>query len=1106
MKLRTRKRPDDIPVAVDVITPGKKSTQAKNNLLNPSKGKQKRIRQTNNLDKDDEALMKAFGIIQSKVCLSRVNGSVVSELNNESADVPEKDAEHNSKGRHGKELKRKFNYDKSSSKDGSVVKEETNSNNALFDDDSDIEVIEPKVELIILDEESNISDISPSKKVCATNSRNIPSVNTRTKNQSPSDTELLKQFGLKEMSVNLRNSPVKLNVSKRPGPKCKTMPERTKLASFPLNTTFTPTKCMKKVDEMSEAEIQAMLRKCGMGISVPVPTVTDVNKVSSDGKNSVKRKCSPEPSTSHGHRYLKRSRTARKTTNDSALFDKYKLKDSKVILKNLSRIDISLLRNPNSPFGKSDWLKHKFDSESESDTEWDIPTPPMMEEFIENTNKTESGLSKTSHTSPTRRSPRKPSDAQMLEKFGINDSVVVLENAGKNHSSLVKTCIFPDDVSLSHSRISSQSVNKKCLSDAELLKKFGIPDVKVVISSGENPVQDLKEPLYSNTCGKFAGKISFADFKSALDTACKKILGKSKNSPETENVTTCDNENGNTKHGPTGTIRNTRLRNRYLTEKKKVVKNVVSKLQKISEGNEIGIHISSRGLRESPRKIYEDNIEKESCYSCTESALSHYKTKVNKLKKLSSAKKIRNSHKMSMVTRTKHNCNSRVKQFSRKGVTTRYKFYKNGTMSAQRCKKRSVARVSENLKQKSNDENLRNTISHSSLESEKSNDIPQLIKSLPVVKVKVPVLTEEEILKLTKQFKAKDDHDKMVNDSELIVSDILNEILLNICCSEETLENSDDNILDIHVCDEEDKRNKLLDDLKNNELESLCNETNVLQKSDCSASDDNLLTCESDLNSSIVSGEEVVSDIHNVDFSRPLNSTDSDKEPNGSDHLNQRSDVDVQDNDNSSLVSELSLISESPLFEEINYDKPETTTQKFGNEDPENVKMSDFHDVLHIGESVFFDENEKMNDEVYDAVNCESDSLQAFKSNDQNEGDIMKECVDIETNNKDHSNYENPDRELISGQHILKEKFELIDKDTGSVIGDWYDVMEPKNWELRDVDDEQQYNKSLSNAEFDKIQTTDNDVVLANDLINSDEEAVTKVLMNNDDAIETIDE
>ncbi|XP_053374030.1 uncharacterized protein LOC128546759 [Mercenaria mercenaria] len=576
------------------------ATQAKNTLMNPSKGKQKRIRDTKNLNKEDTMLMEMFGIIPSKVCLSRVQESenlesqivnsssddlgqekrieiernleggekqvtenntvennhsdVVINISNSQNDTPivnnfGDDLVHEKSGTNGKKEENmegkeiqiagnnevaKNHWSKiinmSNSENEVNAKENMFDDKAFSDDDSDIEIVEPPMTLIVLDdeaEEAATKKESPKKsdkeimksfglKDVTVNIEKTEKSKVKEspgKEKSRSDTELMEKFGIKDLSVSLTSTPTKVK-RKRPGPKSKTQTGSRQTRG----SKSTGNAAVKNIEEMSPNEIEKLLYECGMGISVPVQS----QNTSDNGKGSndkAKRTPSPVPSTSKGHGQLRRKRTARKSTKDSALFKEYKLKDSKVIIRNLSRIDISLLRNPNSPFGKSDWLKHKFDSDTESDFEFDIPTPPLLEDFVENTGP--SGGERigqnvlSSRTGPPvktgRKSPVKQKDLKAMKKFGISDSVVVIDSQKKNENSKL-------DIG-----------KKKTLSDEELRKKFGIPNTMVVINTSEKTADSCKkEPSDKKEAEKTSSYISFDDFKAALDSARKNVLNRLK--------------------------------------------------------------------------------------------------------------------------------------------------------------------------------------------------------------------------------------------------------------------------------------------------------------------------------------------------------------------------------------------------------------------------------------------------------------------------------------------------------------------------------------------------------------------------------------------------
>lgn len=522
----------------EVLPQRQAASQAKNNLMNPSKGKQKRIRDTGNLNKEDEMLMKMFGIIPSKVCLSRVqdvDGSKDLGISNTASIEDLKEDEERSlqqTRKHGTEV----------DLTESSKKTEKSCELVFSDNESDIELIEPEVELIVLDEESPVSEkksVKSSEKAgCERNDVGDKIENDSSEKKvvdsserkvveaagGKSDSELLAQFGMKDVSVKLATTPSKRTGKKKHkiGPKSK-LQTLQKESHVELKTLVTLPE--KDISEMSQEEIDEMLRNCGMGISIPVNvTSEDFDKMAPSPVKEkslspvIERSPSPKPSTSKGHGQLKRKRTARKSTQDSVLFKKFKLKDSKVILKSLSKIDISLMRNPNSSFGKCNWLKHKFDSDTESDFEFDIPTPPDIEEFIDDTvsnvmatqqNRSSFGSSLSSVDTGNGSSNSK--DYELMEKFGVKDLKIVVSTPKKSMISIPPPC----------------KINK--VSDSELLKKFGIPKTMVVIDSTAEKAEDKITKPYVDS----HGPISFDTFKAALDSATKNILGRLKDNEET---------------------------------------------------------------------------------------------------------------------------------------------------------------------------------------------------------------------------------------------------------------------------------------------------------------------------------------------------------------------------------------------------------------------------------------------------------------------------------------------------------------------------------------------------------------------------------------------
>ncbi|KAL4222453.1 hypothetical protein ACF0H5_018493 [Mactra antiquata] len=945
------------------VTKKRTSTQAKNDLTNPSKGKRKRIRDTENLNKEDEAFMKAFGIIQSKVCLNRVKDTEFEDIKNESvsetktSNIIEKHKEVclNSKVDN---VKQAVKNDTVTSKFHVESKELDKLNVEMKDDN-------------VINEVRCSSDQSD-EKMTFTRSRKKQLVNSKpiTKSSSKNDDDLLKQFGLKEMTIRVTKSPVKTSVWVKPGPRCKTMPTKIKMTALPDGQQAVPPKSTIEVDTMSEDEMQEMLRKCGMAISVPIPHSSTDNITSKRDKVApAKRKASPEPSTSHGHGHLQRSKTARKSVNDSALFDKYKLKDSKVILKNLSRIDISLLRNPNSPFGKSDWLKHKFDSDSDSDMEWDIPTPPIMEDFIENPRSQSDTLKKLDSKS-CERSPQKCSDSQILEKFGINESIVVLESPRKKDGSPLKVPVPP-----SASCVNESSSSKYSLSDAELMRKFGLPEVKVVLSADKNSSQshNVSEQSKKSEEEPFK-KLDFSQFRSVVDDACKNILSKLKNLNETNAIDSDKigniNDNGK-KRQENVTIavkRSSRFRKTRNDDRKKH-EDFDAEKTSISNDGESPVQCTVKNLNKHSRNINtkKQNMDKGCIKSVSSSSIVSAKervsTRLKRLKQLKSVKKVSNSLALSIATRNRNsNC-------------------------SEKAKRRDNEKAS--VKESPHKSTLRSNKSSSSVVANESKNIPELVKSLPVVHVKVPVLSDADILKLTKQNKTvvndeNEPHLDIDDDSELIVKDILNKIIDRIDCSLDIPVTTDEDLTVQYGGINESCVASQQNDLKKFEMEQLTNEIIMKQNS---------------VNDSVV---EFVNEKHSnkesdTDDSFAIEKTSLDSMSNDLNAASKTSQNCEADDSNSCIETEISLISDYSYEEndKMTEGKHEVGGEKYSYE--ENDKMTEGkHEVG--GEKYSYEENDKMTegkDEVDGEKYVSEDKLEHCNENVQ-EGEKKEVEKDVQ--------------------------------------------------------------------------------------------------------------
>ena len=447
-------------------------SRAKNRLMNPSKGKQKRVLSPKT--EEDEILLQQFGIIPSKVCLKKVaKPSVTSASNSSTAKITKP------------ESIKKLDTSKgnvsflSETNDFGIVAE-------FSDSDEDCQIVEQPMTLIVLDEDSN-------------DRTGKPETNEKTDNKS--DAEYLKSFGIKDMSVNLNRQDcrkrklvedfdvTKVKVERNlqitpPSLESKNMPKSPRKSPRKGNsgsyTSVAINEAAVNIDTMSSDDIDKLLKQCGMAISVPLLTVTDSSKIDTAVVPSPKNP-SPEPCTSKGHGKLKRKRTARKSCPDADLMQKYKLKESSVLLESLSKIEVSMLRNPHSSFGKSSWLSQKFDTDSDSDVEWNIPSPPQLEDFIEDSvQKPESGykLSAATSHSFTDRS----SDTDLMKQFGLSEPVVVLDRNMPKAAQPKRKCIT----------VGSRT-------DEDLMRKFGLKDIQIVVDKGQIRTQsDSNSSQYNN--------------------------------------------------------------------------------------------------------------------------------------------------------------------------------------------------------------------------------------------------------------------------------------------------------------------------------------------------------------------------------------------------------------------------------------------------------------------------------------------------------------------------------------------------------------------------------------------------------------------------------
>lgn len=521
--------------------------KAKNLLLNPSKGKQKRILSPKN--KADEVLLRQFGIIPSKVCLKKVENSVTcsgnspAEILAETVNLPIEAPAKNKES----SISPNVNVSKSVSK--SPVPSDIKS----VPETDDIKIVTE-----FSDDDDDV-DMQIMKDPIKFNSLGDSKVSSTNKRGKQSDSDLLKAFGLTDLSVNLQREE-SLKASDVPGDFLKTdsknlkqiQPDTTKSTKRP------PKKSQRKIqrkkivqtpqkepelnlEKLSPDDIDKLLKQCGMGISVPVPAPENSNSNEKPEEKALPQSYSPKPSTSKGHGKLKRKRTARKSCPDSDLVEKFKLKESSVLVKCLSKIEISMLRNPHSSFGKSSWLAQKFDSDSDSDIEWSIPSPPILEEFIEdnisesridiekknNTSKWNEDLSKPvaivervkRERSPVKRKGRQmesTADEELMKKFGLKDLHVVVNKNEKSAIDSDKSRLKFEDHEHQASNLSR---------DEELKKKFGVTDLEIVV--------DNRIPFKGHT-------FSLGELQRGIDIAKSNIITETKGDESSE--TTKDNK------------------------------------------------------------------------------------------------------------------------------------------------------------------------------------------------------------------------------------------------------------------------------------------------------------------------------------------------------------------------------------------------------------------------------------------------------------------------------------------------------------------------------------------------------------------------------------
>lgn len=440
-------------------------SKAKNSLMNPSKGKQKRVLSPRT--KEDEQLLRQFGIIQSKVCLQKVaqaTAYVVTEA--ESTSCPGnsfKSVKTDNMAETSRYKTRNFSQDCKDTLNTSKGPVDSCNEASFSDSDLDCQIIEQPIELIVLDDDEEEAKVG-----------------TEEKDDTKSDAALLKAFGIKDVSINLtKDGLIDKQLSKNNYDDVQKVPF---IASSPnkgfsgrksvllrkkraqtkiLNSKKNP---VKNIENLPAGEIDKLLQQYGMGISIPLSSSGLAGQ--SYNEKTRNRSPSPVPSTSDGYRRVRRKRTARKSCVDSDLMQKFKLKESSVLLQCLSKIEISMLRNPHSLFGKTNWLSQKFDTDSESDIEWDIPSPPLTEDFIEDDRS--ALFTSTQRNFKNVDKLKRDNDKMLLEKFGLSEPIVLLDRTVK-------------EVNVPH-----KTFNKtEAMSDESLIKKFGLKDVQIVVDRSE---------------------------------------------------------------------------------------------------------------------------------------------------------------------------------------------------------------------------------------------------------------------------------------------------------------------------------------------------------------------------------------------------------------------------------------------------------------------------------------------------------------------------------------------------------------------------------------------------------------------------------------------
>ncbi|KAH3719378.1 uncharacterized protein LOC127854983 [Dreissena polymorpha] len=479
-----------------------RQSRAKNNLLNPSKGKQKRV--ISPRSQKDELLMKQFGIIPSKVFLDKVSAVLKSTCSGTNADS----------GGDTKCAEKAVNNTQNKTRTGQVPLSVSDSGiNVDFSDsgseDKETALIDfdtmlvsgtghteggVPVKKLKMDETTININVKAQTSACISKSKRSPTrvlqtmdgINMRHKNKNENNnSKQTEKFFDKNMSVSVSPKATNNSHASRPNsPKKGKIGPRSK-AQESLN--------LPSIESLSSDEMSKLLNQCGMSISVPTFPLK-------------KREETPEPSTSKGHGHRKRKRTARKSCVDNELVKKYNLKESIVKLECLSKSEVLMLRNPHSKFGKNtSWLQQKFDTDSESEMEWEIPSPTKSEDFVEDENNyvKQVKTSKSEDKQNVVQTFKCERDEELLKKFGISDAKVVVESQCLQGQSCFenKPTVY---------------VNKS-ESDYELSKKFGIPKLVVVATKADEAsvTIDMKSD-------------DFKDFFQKSIDATKKMIAKPK--------------------------------------------------------------------------------------------------------------------------------------------------------------------------------------------------------------------------------------------------------------------------------------------------------------------------------------------------------------------------------------------------------------------------------------------------------------------------------------------------------------------------------------------------------------------------------------------------